>query len=141
MFTNNPEKLMDLIKTFQNDRPVRVFPTADAPQHVLDGFGTVSDNGFKVVSGQHIGHEYRSDLPSLADVGQAVTKMRRVASAVGINSQLISGADTGAATQMRVMQELTKLQQNDPTFTMPVMLMPVAPICTLCSSQVRARSS
>lgn len=106
------EKGFAQVRDLTNDRmnllASDVYPAMNADPVVKRMFDEVAANGYKVVYGNGIGHAAETPVHYF-DLGQALTRTKKVFGALGLDVDRISQSGQGAMAHMGAQQEIQRL--------------------------------
>lgn len=108
VFDDTPDKLVNLLADRAEKLAAEVHLSADAPTELKRAFAQIRAKGYRVVAGTDIGHAFRSDLPPFTQLGEPISRARKIVSAIGMNPQQFGRLDYGADRRLHVTQALQK---------------------------------
>lgn len=109
VWSDDPAKLIEVLRTQGQHLAGEIHLLETAPQAMRDAINRMKIAGYQPVTGTDIGHAFRNDLPFQQDLlGDPIKRSRKIASALGLNTQHFSGADQGIRMRMRIVQEFQK---------------------------------
>ena len=118
VYQGRPDALLSLLDDSARSLAAQVHLAPDAPAELVKAFSDIEAKGYRVVFGSDIGHNFRTNLPSIGDLGAPLTRQRKIASALGLNNRVYGRESYGADRSYRISAALQKAHDNG-QFTLP----------------------
>lgn len=105
--TDNPETLLNAVRSEAEDLASDVIPTFDITPQAQSWLKDLNQAGYKLVVGDHLGDFYVGNLPDIGALNGRLTRLRKWAGKVGLDPARVPDQEVGRATRQSIIDELT----------------------------------